>query len=374
MNIEEENERSLWGGCPGLRLPPDETMEKAMDVDVMKPKIKQLQYKMGRVMLHSKLMEEFSHKCKKYKQNWIESDDKIKSRYDSMGKMGVEIEEDHKEYCKFEYSCSFVKMGENECHRYSKLEEMNEILTGIFESYEESGGNEEANHNPKPNCATTSKPTDDAPPINYTYPMMADIDDVPMVDTSNKALCVTEKEADAYEKCADIIGADVRAYIETKRYTKGFGHDHIPVMLFGDDEGDFLKEITTEQKRAYSEGLNLEDYMKSCWKMLLSTPKPPEVLIAFEPNSGWTPQETILQISHFQEWVVTYNLLLEARKFVDNGYRVLIARHHYLEKDMIPNNGIVFFLSDQNIPLVRAMVARNIREHLDKHDKYWTEL
>ena len=145
-------------------------------------------------------------------------------------------------------------------------------------------------------------------------------------------------------------------------------------MVFGDDEGEFLKEITRKQKRAYSEGLNVEDYMKMCWKRLLSTPKPSQVLIQFEPNSRWTPQKTIQEISHFQEWLVTYNLLLEAHKFVDSGYRVLIARRHYLEKDIIPNNGIAFFLSDQNIPLVGAMVARNIREHLDKHKKYWTEL
>ena len=373
MNIKEENERILTGSYfGGHKLPPDETMEKAMEVDVIKPKIKQLQYKMGRVLFHSKRMEEFSHECEQYKQNWLESDDKIKSRYDSIGRMGVEIEEDHKEYCKFEYAVSFVNIGENECYRYSKLEEMNEILTGIFQYYEETGGNEEVSPSPKPNCPTTPEPSDDACPINS--PMMADIDDVPMVDTSNKALLVTDNKVDVYDRCADIIGGDVRAYMKTKGYTKRFGHEHIPVMVFGDDEGEFLKEITRKQKRAYSEGLNVEDYMNMCWKWLLSTPKPSEVLIQFEPNSRWTPQKTIQEISHFQEWVVTYNLLLEARKFVDSGYRVITARRHYLEKDIIPNNGIAFFLSDQNIPLVGAMVDRNIREHLQKHKKYWTEL
>ena len=41
MNIEEEG-RSY----EGRKLPPDEMMEDGVDVDVLKPKIKELQYRM----------------------------------------------------------------------------------------------------------------------------------------------------------------------------------------------------------------------------------------------------------------------------------------------------------------------------------------
>ena len=201
---------------------------------------------------------------------------------------------------------------------------------------------------------------------------MADIDYVHMADASNKALQISDKQVETYCRCADMVGADVRAYTGSTKHTETFGYD-MPVMVFGDDKGDFLKEITREQKRAHSEGLSVPEYMM-CWKTLLSTSKPPKVWIVFEPSDAGNPQEIVFEIGHFQEWVVVHNLLFQAYRFLGDGCWARGVRNQYLKDDVIPNNGIAFFLSDHNRPLLRAFVAQNIREHLGKGVQYWTEL
>lgn len=212
------------------------------------------------------------------------------------------------------------------------------------------------------------------PPIKYL--IMANIDYLAMGDTSNKALRLTDEEASEYNHCAKIIGTNVQAYMMTEGYTEEFRHDHIPVMLFGDDKGEFLQELTRKQMSAHSEGLSVKGLLHGIWKTLVSTPEPPDVLIAFKARSQWTPQETVAAISHFQKWVVQYNLLLEAYNFIEDDTRVATARGHYLEEDTIPDTGLAFFLSDHNVPLLRGFVAQNIQEHLDIYGqwgRYWTE-
>ena len=72
--------------------------------------------------------------------------------------------------------------------------------------------------------------------------------------------------------------------------------------------------------------------------------------------------------------MVVHNLLFQAHRFLGDDSWAGGARNRYLEDDVIPNKGIAYFLSDHNRPLVRAFVAKNIREHLGKGIQYWTEL
>ena len=360
MNIDEKET-----SYEGWKFPSDEVMEKGADVDVLKPKIKQLQYKMRTIMLHTKAMDEHIQESLRQKLNWRSCDDNIKSNYKTMGAAVVKTCELMKRGFKDYYAIYFKKMCASDWDRYDELKKINELISQLVEHYEKR------NPNPMPKDCPSTNPKLNVPPNDWC-PTMEDIARLEG-DMSNKALRITDEELDACDRFADMIGADVRAYMETKGKKK-FGH-RIPVMVFGDDQGDFLKEITREQKRAYSEGLSVHDYMNS-WETHLSTAKPPMVLIVFEPDTYWTAQEIVLEISLFQEWLVVYNELRNAHRFLADRFDVsALRKNYYLEEDTIPNNAVIaFFLCDHNAALIRAFLAQKITKHLRKGEKYWTEL
>ena len=130
---DEENDRNYY---EGIKLPSDELMEEPPRVNVLKAKVNQLQQKMRAVMKHTKTIKESAQRGEKYKQEWLESDDKIKNSYDTLGAAGVQHEENSKDCSKYNFSGDLLDVCENDWGRYNELKEMNEILSGMLQYYE----------------------------------------------------------------------------------------------------------------------------------------------------------------------------------------------------------------------------------------------